>query len=277
MKRVGGGAVLAALILVTAVSLAGQGITPGAGSGSGSGTVSDGAAGDLVGYTGTNTVGPLETGVAVGCGAGCLKFNDVTMTFVNGVFTIQDATPTTGVTQLVVAAGAAQSSNFLIDLPNSGFRANSWAAKTNQSLDIRSAVTGGAGYSVGVGATARTTTSGVAIGLENYISFQPSSGTATWAAYSYTGTINQIGGANGITRGLYVNPTLTAAADWRGIEVADGKGVIKPAGYALADLPTTAPDGSLTYCSDCTEGTAACTGSGTGTMAFRLNGAWKCY
>jgi len=36
-------------------------------------------------------------------------------------------------------------------------------------------------------------------------------------------TINQTGGANGITRGLYVNPTLTAAADWRSIETSTGK------------------------------------------------------
>ena len=31
-------------------------------------------------------------------------------------------------------------------------------------------------------------------------------------------TINQTGGANGITRGLYVNPTLTSAVDYRAIE-----------------------------------------------------------
>jgi hypothetical protein len=36
-----------------------------------------------------------------------------------------------------------------------------------------------------------------------------------------TPTINQTGGANGITRGLYINPTLTAAADFRGIEVSN--------------------------------------------------------
>jgi hypothetical protein len=36
--------------------------------------------------------------------------------------------------------------------------------------------------------------------------------------------INQTGGANGITRGLYVNPTLTAAADWRSIEWSNNSG-----------------------------------------------------
>lgn len=40
-------------------------------------------------------------------------------------------------------------------------------------------------------------------------------------------------------------------------------------------------NGSQVYCSDCTKpadgaATATCTGGGTGSMAFRLNGAWKC-
>ena len=52
--------------------------------------------------------------------------------------------------------------------------------------------------------------------------FVPTSGTATMAAFAFNGTINQTGGANGITRGLYVNPILTAAADYRAIEVARG-------------------------------------------------------
>ena len=52
--------------------------------------------------------------------------------------------------------------------------------------------------------------------------FQPSSGTATYIAFYANPTINQTGGANGITRGLYINPTLTAAADFRAIEVSNG-------------------------------------------------------
>jgi hypothetical protein len=36
-------------------------------------------------------------------------------------------------------------------------------------------------------------------------------------------TINQTGGANGITRGLYINPTLTSAADFRAIQTTAGK------------------------------------------------------
>jgi hypothetical protein len=54
--------------------------------------------------------------------------------------------------------------------------------------------------------------------------FLPTSGTGTLAYLSIKGTINQTGGANGITRGLYVNPTLTAAADFRAIEWSNNSG-----------------------------------------------------
>ena len=67
----------------------------------------------------------------------------------------------------------------------------------------------------------KTATSGIqgAFSLVNG-NFAPTSGTAQFRCIDITSnlTINQTGGANGITRGLYVNPTLTAAADWRGIE-----------------------------------------------------------
>jgi hypothetical protein len=53
--------------------------------------------------------------------------------------------------------------------------------------------------------------------------FAPTSGTATYTLASITGVINQTGGANGITRGLYIAPTLTAAADFRAIENSVGK------------------------------------------------------
>lgn len=50
----------------------------------------------------------------------------------------------------------------------------------------------------------------------------PTSGTMQWAALQIIPTINQTGGANGITRGIYVIPTLTAAADFRGVEINAG-------------------------------------------------------
>jgi hypothetical protein len=40
----------------------------------------------------------------------------------------------------------------------------------------------------------------------------------------YAPTINQTGSATGITRGVYIEPTITAAADWRSIEWSNNSG-----------------------------------------------------
>jgi hypothetical protein len=53
--------------------------------------------------------------------------------------------------------------------------------------------------------------------------FAPTSGTGVVNALTLNQTINQTGGANGITRGLYINPTITAAADFRAIQTTAGK------------------------------------------------------
>jgi hypothetical protein len=48
--------------------------------------------------------------------------------------------------------------------------------------------------------------------------FQPTSGTAVHNMFNITGLINQTGTATGITRGLLINPTISAT-DYRGLEV----------------------------------------------------------
>jgi hypothetical protein len=66
-----------------------------------------------------------------------------------------------------------------------------------------------------------TGTSGTANMVNIYTSgagFNPTSGTAELNGFSYRMIINQTGGANGITRGMIVAPTLTAAADFRSFE-----------------------------------------------------------
>lgn len=59
----------------------------------------------------------------------------------------------------------------------------------------------------------------------NYMNFDygfaPTSGTAIHNQLSFTGTINQTGGASGIVRGINLAHTMTAAADYRAIEIAD--------------------------------------------------------
>jgi hypothetical protein len=84
--------------------------------------------------------------------------------------------------------------------------------------------------------------------------FNPTSGTATLSLLKILATINQTGGANGITRGLYINPTLTSAADWRAIEVSDGISILAPSTTASATLripsgtaPSTPTNGDIWF------------------------------
>jgi hypothetical protein len=55
----------------------------------------------------------------------------------------------------------------------------------------------------------------------------PISGTGVFNIFNMSPTINQTGGANGITRGIYINPTLASAADFRAIQVTAGKSIFQ--------------------------------------------------
>jgi hypothetical protein len=70
--------------------------------------------------------------------------------------------------------------------------------------------------------------------------FAPTSGSSTYTQILLNSTINQTGGASGITRGLYVNPTITAAADYRAIETEQGNVLFKNLPTSSAGLPTGA-------------------------------------
>jgi len=60
--------------------------------------------------------------------------------------------------------------------------------------------------------------------------FAPTGGTGVFNVLSLQTTINQTGGSNGITRGLYVNPTLTSAFDFRAIETTVGNVMLNTVG-----------------------------------------------
>jgi hypothetical protein len=84
--------------------------------------------------------------------------------------------------------------------------------------------------------------------------FAPTSGTAEYVTLYINPIINQTGGANGVTRGLFVNPTLTSAADFRAIEVSAGISVLAPSTTASATLripsgtaPTTPSNGDIWF------------------------------
>lgn len=84
-----------------------------------------------------------------------------------------------------------------------------------------------AGHGMAVSGNTCTMTSGVRNQLAIPIAFAPTSGTATHTTLLLQPTVNQTGGASGITRGLYINPSITAAADWRAIEVVTGKSIFQ--------------------------------------------------
>jgi hypothetical protein len=69
----------------------------------------------------------------------------------------------------------------------------------------------------------RTTTSGTNGTAMIRETFAPLNGTGTYDILTLGSTINQTGGASGITRGLRINPVLTSAANFRAIEVEAGK------------------------------------------------------
>ena len=75
---------------------------------------------------------------------------------------------------------------------------------------------------IGTNAILTGTVNQFSIGL----GFAPTSGTGVYNWININPTINQTGGANGITRGIYISPTVTAAADFRAIETTTGKVIL---------------------------------------------------
>jgi hypothetical protein len=129
----------------------------------------------------------------------------------------------------------------------------------------------------GVNFTA-TTSASVSFGI--YKGFAPTSGTATFDFARIEGTINQTGGANGVTRGLYVNPTLTSAADFRAIETTVGKvclnttsgntliGTTTDAGFKLDVVGTARISGAVTLTSSLTVTSAMAAGQSLAVGTF---------
>jgi hypothetical protein len=101
---------------------------------------------------------------------------------------------------------------------------------------------------------AAVVTTGSRTSFVDRITWSQSSGTADFSSFVVSTVINQTGTATGITRGLYINPTLTAAADFRAIEVASGTTVLAPSVTARASLripsgtaPTSPVNGDIWF------------------------------
>jgi hypothetical protein len=70
--------------------------------------------------------------------------------------------------------------------------------------------------------TTDTGTSGTDERVRLTNTFNPTSGTREHIGIYLVQAVSQSGGANGITRGLYIQPTLTSAANYRAIETTSG-------------------------------------------------------
>ena len=121
-------------------------------------------------------------------------------------------------------------------------------------------------------------TSGNAYNLILNQIFVPTSGTANFAPLLINPTINQTGGANGVTRGLYIAPTLTAAADWRSIEWSNNTGWgLYGAGTSLnylggtLGIKTTSPYAPSTFSLDVNGGLLVKNTAGTTAQITLIN------
>ena len=126
-------------------------------------------------------------------------------------------------------------------------------------------------------AAGATSTSGTVNAVVCTETFAPTSGTAAYTTLRVAGIINQTGGANGITRGIYVNNTLTAAADYRAIETSNNSGfAIRAAGTAASSFGgSVTVTGSFIIASTSVPATATSTGT-AGTIVWDSSFIYVC-
>jgi len=86
-----------------------------------------------------------------------------------------------------------------------------------------------------------TPTSGEARDIYQVRSFNPTSGTARYFSLYIRPQINQTGGANGITRAVYIQPVITAADDFRALDIETGA-IHKPVTTVTSTTYTAAHD-----------------------------------
>ena len=148
---------------------------------------------------------------------------------------------------------------------------------SSSNIEASSISTGDPNYQFITGANNNSTTGDRRFfWLQN--NFSPTSGNATYRSLEITSTINQTGGATGITRGLYIIPTLTAAADWRSIEWNNGTGWgLYGSGTALnylggsLGIKTTSPYAPSTFSLDVNGGLLVKNTAGTTAQITLIN------
>jgi hypothetical protein len=179
---------------------------------------------------------------------GTLNLNDKARIYSNGNFGIGTSTD----------AGYKLDVNGTARVQNHFYQSSGFALiSLGNTLNLRSSIAGGSGYIIDVQSYNTLNSTNNEQGFANFLgTYAPTSasGTPSFNALKVTPTINQTGSANGITRGLYINPTLTAAADFRAIEVASGITILGAATTAKASLripsgtaPTSPVNGDIWF------------------------------
>lgn len=105
-------------------------------------------------------------------------------------------------------------------------------------------------------------TAGLALGTNSVISFNSASKKIAIGSAVTSSTVD-------IPAGSGTFAAWTAAST--GVVVRD------PFGLPVASLPSTIGNGSQIFATDGAPASSPCTGTSTGSMAFRQNGAWKCF
>lgn len=108
-----------------------------------------------------------------------------------------------------------------------------WGSSVAYGISLEPVNTSASQYANGFGVRiGNAFSSGVTTGNYDILriyenNFNPASGASQMNGISINPIINQSGTASGITRGIYISPTLTSAVDFRGIEIANtsGKGL----------------------------------------------------
>ncbi len=200
------------------------------------GSIIDGATNDIAGYTSATAIAPLATGdfywnsglfvggnLTVQDGSG----NDLVV-FSNSGTLFQNTIPTTGDTKVIIKEGPANADRLLEFQNNAGDIGWSWVSHETAQVEPGGGFQSAGGANVNSGISFSTATDmNATSGSQNLLKlngfFTPTSGTATYEELLIRPTINQTGVIETpVTRGLYVNPILTLAPDFRGIEVALG-------------------------------------------------------
>jgi hypothetical protein len=158
--------------------------------------------------------------------------------------------------KLGIKAGGALSTDIALRVRNSANTADLFQVQGNgaivlssgasfytvgNNLNFRSNLAGGSGYIMDLASFNTLNSTSLEQGIGSFgCTYAPTSGTGTLNGLKITTIINQTGGANGITRGLFINPTITAAADFRAIETTVGN-VILGSTSGNVGIGTTAP------------------------------------